>query len=58
MAWWSVRKAQGQLYLYLKQIGCEDVDWIHLAQARVQWRAFMKTVVDLTVPWKKRRGIS
>jgi hypothetical protein len=23
--------------MYLKEIGCEDTDWIHVAQDRVQW---------------------
>jgi hypothetical protein len=25
---------------YLKETGCEDVDWIHLAQDRVNWKLF------------------
>jgi len=34
----------------LKDIGCEGVDWIHLAQYRVQWRGVVDTVVNLRVP--------
>jgi len=30
----------------------EGVDWIHLAQDRVQWRALVNTVMDLRAPYK------
>jgi hypothetical protein len=33
----------------LKEIGRDDVDWIHLAQDRVQWLAFVNTVMNLLV---------
>jgi hypothetical protein len=29
-----------------------DVDWIHLAQVRVHWRALMNMVMNLRVPYK------
>jgi hypothetical protein len=34
----------------LKEICCEDVDWIHLAQDKDQWRALVNTVMNLRVP--------
>jgi hypothetical protein len=34
----------------LKEIGWEGVDWILLAQDRDQWRALVKTVLNLRVP--------
>jgi hypothetical protein len=34
----------------LREIGWEGVDWIHLAQDRDQWRAVVKTVMNLRVP--------
>jgi len=48
MAWCSV-KAQGQLYLYFREVGCEDMDWTHLAEDRDQWRAVVNTVMKLRV---------
>jgi len=34
----------------LKEIGCENLDWTHMAQDGVQWRAVVNTVVNLRVP--------
>jgi hypothetical protein len=34
----------------VKEIGLQGVDWIHMAQYKVQWRAHVKTVIDLLVP--------
>jgi hypothetical protein len=36
--------------LNLREIGCEVVDWMHLAQDRNQWRAVVNTVMNLRVP--------
>jgi hypothetical protein len=33
-----------------KEIRCECVDWIHLAQDRDQWRAPVNMVINLRVP--------
>jgi hypothetical protein len=30
----------------------EGVDWIHLAQDWIQWRAFVETVMDILIPEK------
>jgi len=37
-------------YLYLRGIGWEGVDWMHLAQKRDQWRGLLNTVMNLRVP--------
>jgi phosphoribosyl-ATP pyrophosphohydrolase len=34
----------------LKKIGCEGVEWIHLAQDRDQWQALVSTIMNL---WPK-----
>jgi hypothetical protein len=34
----------------LREIGIDGANWIHLAQDRVQWRACVKTVMNLRVP--------
>jgi hypothetical protein len=34
----------------LKEIGINGANWIQLAQYRVQWWAFMNTVMNLRVP--------
>jgi hypothetical protein len=34
----------------LREIGIEGANWIQLAQDRVQWRAFVNTVINLRVP--------
>jgi hypothetical protein len=33
----------------LKEIGCEDVDWIYLAKDKLQWRAVVNMVMNLRV---------
>jgi hypothetical protein len=34
----------------LREIGINVANWIQLAQDRVQWRAFVNTVMNLQVP--------
>jgi hypothetical protein len=34
----------------LIDIGCEDMDWIHLSQDRDHWQAVVNTVMNLRVP--------
>jgi len=36
--------------MVVKTIGCEDGDWIHLAQGTDLWRALVNTVMNLWIP--------
>jgi len=38
------------IIMYLREIGWEGVDWLHLAQDRDQWRSVVDTVMNLRVP--------
>jgi hypothetical protein len=38
----------------LREIGIDRVNWIRLAQERVQWRAFVNTVMNLQAPQQIR----
>jgi hypothetical protein len=39
--------------MYLREIGCEGTDWIHLAQDRFQRQALMNMVMKLCVSLKE-----
>jgi hypothetical protein len=39
--------------MYLKEIGIDGANWIRLAQDRVQWRDFVRMVMNLRVPSRK-----
>jgi hypothetical protein len=39
-------------------MGCDDVEWIHLAWDRVQWQSLMNKALNITVPWKARNVMS
>jgi hypothetical protein len=38
-----------EYYTGLTEIGWEGVDWIQLAQERVQWQALVNTVINLRI---------
>jgi len=38
--------------VYLKKLGWEVVDLMHLAQDRDQWRVLVNTVMNLRIPLK------
>jgi len=44
------RRQEYNIRMDLKEMGWEDVDWVHLAQDRDQWRAVVNTVMNLRVP--------
>jgi hypothetical protein len=41
---------EDNIKLDLREIGVDGVNWIQLAQDRVQWWAFLNTVMNLWVP--------
>jgi hypothetical protein len=41
----------------LREIGCGGVHWIGLAQDSDQWRALVKTVMNLRVPYNFGKSI-
>jgi transposase len=44
------RRWEDNIKLVLREMGIEGVNWIQLAQDRVQWRAFVNTVMNFRVP--------
>jgi hypothetical protein len=45
----SRRRWKDNIRMDLREIGWEDVDWIHLVQDRGQWRRLVKAVKKLQV---------
>jgi hypothetical protein len=41
---------EDNIKLDLREIGIDGANWIHLAQNKVQWRAFVNTIMNLRVP--------
>jgi hypothetical protein len=44
------RRWEDNIRMDLREMGLEGVDWIQLAQDRVQWRASVNSVINLKVP--------
>jgi hypothetical protein len=44
------RRWEDNIKMGLKEIEVDGANWIRLAQDRVQWRAFVNTVMNLRVP--------
>jgi hypothetical protein len=43
------RRWEDNIKLNLREIGIDAANWIQLARDRVQWRAFVNTVMNLRV---------
>jgi hypothetical protein len=41
------RRWEDNIKMYLREIGIDGANWIRMAQDRVQWRAFVNTVMNL-----------
>jgi hypothetical protein len=46
------RRRCDDIRMDLREIGWEDVDWIHLVEDRDQWRALVNTIMNHRVPRK------
>jgi hypothetical protein len=44
------RRWEDNINMNLREIGNDGANWIQLAQNRVQWLAFVNTVMSLRVP--------
>jgi hypothetical protein len=44
------RRWEDNIKMYLRETGIDGANWIHLAQDRVQWRAFVNTIMNLRFP--------
>jgi hypothetical protein len=44
------RRSEDNIKMDRRVIGPDGANWIRLAQDRVQWRAFVNTVINLRVP--------
>jgi hypothetical protein len=46
----SRRRWVDNIKMDLREIGCDEVDWIGLAQDRDKWRTLVNAVMNLRVP--------
>jgi hypothetical protein len=46
----SRRRWEDNIKMDLREIGIDGANWIQVAQDRVQWWAFVNTVMNLRVP--------
>jgi hypothetical protein len=44
------RRWEDNIKMDLRKKGFDEANWIRLAQDRVQWQAFVSTVMNLPVP--------
>jgi hypothetical protein len=47
------RRWEDNIKMDLREIGIDEANWIRLAEDRVQWRAFVNTVMNLRDPSRK-----
>ena len=44
------RRGEDNINIDLMEMGCDPRDWIALVQARDQWQAYVRAVMNLRVP--------
>jgi hypothetical protein len=47
------RRLEDNIKMDLREIGIDGANWIRLVRNRIQWRAFVNTVMNLRVPYRK-----
>jgi hypothetical protein len=45
-----IRRWVDNIKMVLREIGCDGIDWLELAQDRDQWRALVNKVMNLRLP--------
>jgi hypothetical protein len=45
-----LRRWEDNIKMDLREVGIDGANWIRLVQDRVEWRAFVNTVMNLRVP--------
>jgi hypothetical protein len=48
------RRWENNIKMDLREIGIDGANWIQLVQDRVQWRAFVNTVMNLRNPQRNQ----
>jgi DNA polymerase III delta prime subunit len=46
---WQRRRAEDNIKMDLREIGCEDGRWLEVAEERIQWRALVLRMLELRV---------
>ena len=46
------RRREDNIRMDLREVGCDRRYWIYLAENRDQWRAYVRAVMNLRVPYK------
>jgi hypothetical protein len=43
------RRQDANIRMNIREVACENVDWIHLPRGRIHWRAVVNTAMNLRV---------
>ena len=46
------RSWEDNIKMDFREVGCDSGEWIELAEDRDQWRAYIRVVMNLRVPYK------
>ena len=44
------RRWEDNIKMDLREVGCDPGEWIDIAEDRDQWRAYVRTIMNLRVP--------